>query len=138
MVKSVKIHYRSGTKQLECKLHGVQNALPNMLGCIFFFLHCTTTVMGCYIPDKETSSPVKSTPKKMKVEAYKLTNEQKGLIKEDELNKKVWDEAMTSLKEGPVSIRVDFKSKLFAVLHSTTNDMFMVLVVGTLVRNVFS
>lgn len=51
--------------------------------------------------DKETSSPVKSTPKKMKVEAYKLTNEQKGLIKKDELNKKVWDEAMTSLKEGP-------------------------------------
>ncbi|KAK1152557.1 E3 ubiquitin-protein ligase UHRF1 [Acipenser oxyrinchus oxyrinchus] len=51
--------------------------------------------------DKETSSPVKSTPKKMKVEAYKLTKEQKGLIKEDELNKKVWDEAMTSLKEGP-------------------------------------
>ncbi|MGH0183221.1 UNVERIFIED_CONTAM: hypothetical protein FKN15_011460 [Acipenser sinensis] len=37
----------------------------------------------------------------MKVEAYKLTNEQKGLIKKDELNKKVWDEAMTSLKEGP-------------------------------------
>ncbi|XP_066551243.1 E3 ubiquitin-protein ligase UHRF1 isoform X3 [Amia ocellicauda] len=49
----------------------------------------------------EKSSPNKRTPKKVKVEAYKLTKEQKGLIKEDEQNKKLWDEAMQSLKEGP-------------------------------------
>uniref|UniRef100_A0A672RVV9 RING-type E3 ubiquitin transferase n=1 Tax=Sinocyclocheilus grahami TaxID=75366 RepID=A0A672RVV9_SINGR len=47
------------------------------------------------------SSPAKSTPKKMKVEAYKLSKEQKVLIKDDELNKKLWDEAMESLNLGP-------------------------------------
>ncbi|MBN3319977.1 UHRF1 ligase, partial [Atractosteus spatula] len=50
---------------------------------------------------EEKSSPAKHSPKKMKVEPYKLTKEQKALIKEDELNKKLWDEAMGSLKEGP-------------------------------------
>uniref|UniRef100_A0A672PG71 E3 ubiquitin-protein ligase UHRF n=1 Tax=Sinocyclocheilus grahami TaxID=75366 RepID=A0A672PG71_SINGR len=49
----------------------------------------------------EKSSPAKSTPKKMKVEAYKLSKEQKALIKDDELNKKLWDEAMESLNLGP-------------------------------------
>ncbi|XP_016085897.1 E3 ubiquitin-protein ligase UHRF1 [Sinocyclocheilus grahami] len=49
----------------------------------------------------EKSSPAKSTPKKMKVEAYKLSKEQKVLIKDDELNKKLWDEAMESLNLGP-------------------------------------
>lgn len=47
-----------------------------------------------------TQSP-KSTPKKSKVEAFKLTAEQKKLIKDDEVNKKVWDEALLSLKDGP-------------------------------------
>uniref|UniRef100_A0A672PDX8 E3 ubiquitin-protein ligase UHRF n=1 Tax=Sinocyclocheilus grahami TaxID=75366 RepID=A0A672PDX8_SINGR len=47
------------------------------------------------------NSPAKSTPKKMKVEAYKLSKEQKALIKDDELNKKLWDEAMESLNLGP-------------------------------------
>uniref|UniRef100_A0A672RWX3 RING-type E3 ubiquitin transferase n=1 Tax=Sinocyclocheilus grahami TaxID=75366 RepID=A0A672RWX3_SINGR len=42
-----------------------------------------------------------NTPKKMKVEAYKLSKEQKVLIKDDELNKKLWDEAMESLNLGP-------------------------------------
>uniref|UniRef100_A0A8C5DBT4 E3 ubiquitin-protein ligase UHRF n=1 Tax=Gouania willdenowi TaxID=441366 RepID=A0A8C5DBT4_GOUWI len=42
------------------------------------------------------SSPSK-TPKKIKVEVYKLSREQKGLIKDDETNKKLWDEAMESL-----------------------------------------
>lgn len=54
----------------------------------------------------EKSSPAKSTPKKMKVEAYKLSKEQKAVIKDDELNKKLWDEAMESLNLGPV--RSDF------------------------------
>uniref|UniRef100_A0A673J7U6 E3 ubiquitin-protein ligase UHRF n=1 Tax=Sinocyclocheilus rhinocerous TaxID=307959 RepID=A0A673J7U6_9TELE len=35
------------------------------------------------------------------VEAYKLSKEQKALIKDDELNKKLWDEAMESLNLGP-------------------------------------
>lgn len=51
--------------------------------------------------DSAKSSPVKGTPKKMKVEVYKLTKEQKGFIQEDEPNRKLWDEAMTSLSLGP-------------------------------------
>ncbi|KAM4628989.1 E3 ubiquitin-protein ligase UHRF1 isoform 1-T2 [Polymixia lowei] len=47
------------------------------------------------------SSPAKGTPKKMKVEVYKLTQEQKALIKNDESNKKLWDEAKQSLALGP-------------------------------------
>ncbi|XP_051977679.1 E3 ubiquitin-protein ligase UHRF1-like [Xyrauchen texanus] len=49
----------------------------------------------------EKSSPAKGTPKKMKVEAYTLSKEQKALIKEDELNKKLWDEAMECISLGP-------------------------------------
>lgn len=50
--------------------------------------------------DSTKTSPAK-TPKKIKVEVYKLTKEQKALIKNDEANKKVWDEAMESLSLGP-------------------------------------
>lgn len=42
----------------------------------------------------------------MKVEQYKLTKEQKALIKSDEANKKVWGEAMESLSLGPVRMPV--------------------------------
>lgn len=55
-------------------------------------------------PESKTS-PAKN-PKKVKVEEYKLTREQKSLIKNDEANKKVWDEAMQSLSLGPVRILV--------------------------------
>uniref|UniRef100_A0A4W6CP39 E3 ubiquitin-protein ligase UHRF n=1 Tax=Lates calcarifer TaxID=8187 RepID=A0A4W6CP39_LATCA len=41
------------------------------------------------------------TPKKVKVEVYKLSQEQKALIKNDKPNKKLWDEAMESLSLGP-------------------------------------
>uniref|UniRef100_A0A8C8MNS5 E3 ubiquitin-protein ligase UHRF n=1 Tax=Oncorhynchus tshawytscha TaxID=74940 RepID=A0A8C8MNS5_ONCTS len=44
---------------------------------------------------------MQGTPKKMKLEAYKLTKEQKDWIKDDEPNRKVWDEAMESLALGP-------------------------------------
>ncbi|XP_066503598.1 E3 ubiquitin-protein ligase UHRF1 isoform X2 [Hoplias malabaricus] len=53
------------------------------------------------VEEEEKLSPSKNTPKKIKVEAYKLTKEQKTLIKEDDLNKKLWDEAMESLTLGP-------------------------------------
>ncbi|XP_041430931.1 E3 ubiquitin-protein ligase UHRF1 isoform X2 [Xenopus laevis] len=43
----------------------------------------------------------KSIPKKMKVASYKLTLEQKTLIKQDVLNAKLWSEVMLFLKEGP-------------------------------------
>lgn len=50
------------------------------------------------------------------MEEYKLTREQKALIKNDTANKKVWDEAMQSLSLGPVRmatclhIRVTFRN----------------------------
>uniref|UniRef100_A0A8C2ZC22 E3 ubiquitin-protein ligase UHRF n=1 Tax=Cyclopterus lumpus TaxID=8103 RepID=A0A8C2ZC22_CYCLU len=53
-----------------------------------------------------SKTPPGKTPKKSKVEVYKLTQEQKSLIKNDKPNKKVWDEAMESLSLGPVSISV--------------------------------
>ncbi|KAA8589468.1 hypothetical protein FQN60_012833 [Etheostoma spectabile] len=62
--------------------------------------------------EEETATPSKAkrkrksqgsakTPKKTKVEVYKLTQEQKSLIKNDKPNKKLWDEAMESLSLGP-------------------------------------
>ncbi|XP_061681405.1 E3 ubiquitin-protein ligase UHRF1 isoform X1 [Syngnathoides biaculeatus] len=50
--------------------------------------------------DSPKNSPSKS-PKKVKVEVYKLSGEQKALIKNDTQNKKVWGEAMESLSLGP-------------------------------------
>ncbi|KAM5157640.1 E3 ubiquitin-protein ligase UHRF1 [Mantella aurantiaca] len=49
----------------------------------------------------EALVPSPGTPKKTKVELYKLTAEQKSLIKKDELNGKLWNEVMSFLKEGP-------------------------------------
>lgn len=61
--------------------------------------------MFCFFsPQSESKTSPAKTPKKVKVEEYKLTREQKALIKNDEANKKVWDEAMQSLSLGPVSI----------------------------------
>ncbi|XP_014836021.1 PREDICTED: E3 ubiquitin-protein ligase UHRF1 [Poecilia mexicana] len=53
-------------------------------------------------PESESpkTSPAK-TNKKIKVEVYKLSQEQKSLIKNDQKNKKLWDEAMESLSLGP-------------------------------------
>ena len=53
-------------------------------------------------PAEEKASPAKGTPKKMKVESYKLTREQKAFVKDDEANKRIWGEAMESLALGPV------------------------------------
>ncbi|XP_030075234.1 E3 ubiquitin-protein ligase UHRF1 isoform X1 [Microcaecilia unicolor] len=40
-------------------------------------------------------------PKKPKVEPYKLTAQLKALIKEDESNEKLWNDALSALKDGP-------------------------------------
>lgn len=56
----------------------------------------------------ERSSSVEPPSKQVKVEeAFQLTDQQKLLIQEDTANKKLWDEAMEHLKEGP-----NFLSKL--------------------------
>lgn len=41
------------------------------------------------------------TPKKTKVEVYQLTPQQRALIKGDEANAKLWNEALQALKDGP-------------------------------------
>uniref|UniRef100_A0A8C9L984 E3 ubiquitin-protein ligase UHRF n=1 Tax=Pavo cristatus TaxID=9049 RepID=A0A8C9L984_PAVCR len=41
------------------------------------------------------------TPKKTKVEPYKLTSQQKSLIRSDEANEKLWNEVLEALKDGP-------------------------------------
>ncbi|NWY44877.1 UHRF1 ligase, partial [Sylvia atricapilla] len=50
--------------------------------------------------EKLVSSPA-GTPKKTKVEPYKLTSQQKALIKSDEANEKLWNEVLEALKDGP-------------------------------------
>ncbi|XP_064898703.1 E3 ubiquitin-protein ligase UHRF1 [Columba livia] len=50
--------------------------------------------------EKLISSPT-GTPKKTKVEPYKLTSQQKSLIKSDEANEKLWNEVLEALKDGP-------------------------------------
>lgn len=50
---------------------------------------------------------------------YKLSQEQKALIKNDKQNKKLWDEAMESLSLGPVRMTVYNSGKLIMfVLHA--------------------
>lgn len=70
---------------------------------IFPHLLCYLWIHNVSFTESPKSSPAK-TPKKVKVEEYKLTREQKTLIKNDTANKKVWDEAMQSLSLGPVRI----------------------------------
>ncbi|XP_027766507.1 E3 ubiquitin-protein ligase UHRF1-like [Empidonax traillii] len=50
--------------------------------------------------EKLIPSPA-GTPKKTKVEPYKLTAQQKSLIKSDEANEKLWNEVLEALKDGP-------------------------------------
>ncbi|XP_053559147.1 E3 ubiquitin-protein ligase UHRF1 [Bombina bombina] len=51
--------------------------------------------------DKSEISVSNGTPKKTKIESYKLSQEQKSLIKSDVANSKLWGDVMEFLKEGP-------------------------------------
>uniref|UniRef100_A0A8C8AQ27 E3 ubiquitin-protein ligase UHRF n=1 Tax=Otus sunia TaxID=257818 RepID=A0A8C8AQ27_9STRI len=51
--------------------------------------------------EKENDGNDEQTPKKTKVEPYKLTSQQKSLIKSDEANEKLWNEVLEALKDGP-------------------------------------
>lgn len=81
-------HHRALHTNTESTMYILHNSLV--------YLQCV-----CFLSDSSQTPPAK-TPKKIKVEVYKLTREQKDLIKKDEANKKVWDEAMESLSLGPV------------------------------------
>ncbi|XP_043909983.1 E3 ubiquitin-protein ligase UHRF1 [Protopterus annectens] len=50
---------------------------------------------------KSGDEDVECSPKRHKVEAYKLSAEQKRLIKEDDLNTKLWSDLLDAVKEGP-------------------------------------
>uniref|UniRef100_A0A8D2LQ20 E3 ubiquitin-protein ligase UHRF n=1 Tax=Varanus komodoensis TaxID=61221 RepID=A0A8D2LQ20_VARKO len=51
--------------------------------------------------DTDHSLSPAGTSKRIKVAVYKLTPQQKSLIKEDEANAKLWNEALEALKDGP-------------------------------------
>lgn len=72
--------------------------------------HDKKYTFALFASESAKSSPAKS-PKKIKVEVYKLSQEQKSLIKNDKQNKKLWDEAMESLSLGPVRTSVYLELK---------------------------
>uniref|UniRef100_A0A3P8T2E8 E3 ubiquitin-protein ligase UHRF n=1 Tax=Amphiprion percula TaxID=161767 RepID=A0A3P8T2E8_AMPPE len=59
---------------------------------------------ACARPGRGESSPVAEPPsKRVKIEeTFQLSEQQQQLIREDTANKKLWDEAMENLKEGPL------------------------------------
>lgn len=96
-------------------LHRIDyNTEPNIFKFILFLF----VKLLFFFPESSKSSPAK-TPKKVKVEEYKLTREQKTLIKNDMANKKVWDEAMQSLSLGPVrrAAQLDVSNKVLICDH---------------------
>lgn len=59
----------------------------------------------CFIPLPELPPVVEPPSKKVKIEeSFVLSEQQQQLIREDTANKKLWDEALDSLKEGPVGV----------------------------------
>uniref|UniRef100_A0A3Q1ET42 E3 ubiquitin-protein ligase UHRF n=1 Tax=Acanthochromis polyacanthus TaxID=80966 RepID=A0A3Q1ET42_9TELE len=62
---------------------------------------------ACARPGRGESSPVAEPPsKRVKIEeTFQLSEQQQQLIREDTANKKLWDEAMENLKEGPNFLR---------------------------------
>lgn len=56
--------------------------------------------------DSESSPPAEPPSKRVKIEeTFHLSEQQQQLIREDTANKKLWDEAMENLKEGPNFLR---------------------------------
>uniref|UniRef100_A0A3B4TKR1 E3 ubiquitin-protein ligase UHRF n=1 Tax=Seriola dumerili TaxID=41447 RepID=A0A3B4TKR1_SERDU len=62
---------------------------------------------ACARPGRGESSPAAEPPsKRVKIEeTFQLSEQQQQLIREDTANKKLWDEAMEHLKEGPNFLR---------------------------------
>lgn len=63
----------------------------------------TLPTRRCLLSLPELPPVVEPPSKKVKIEeSFELSEQQKQLIREDTANKKLWDEALDSLKEGPV------------------------------------
>lgn len=57
----------------------------------------------CFLSLPELPPVVEPPSKKAKIEeSFELSEQQQQLIREDTANKKLWDEALDGLKEGPV------------------------------------
>uniref|UniRef100_A0A671UFB1 E3 ubiquitin-protein ligase UHRF n=1 Tax=Sparus aurata TaxID=8175 RepID=A0A671UFB1_SPAAU len=85
---------------MQVKMHSTVYVYKKSKYGFSVILGCDELLVTSTMQESTKTSPAK-TPKKMKVEQYKLTKEQKALIKSDEANKKVWGEAMESLSLGP-------------------------------------
>lgn len=68
-----------------------------MLFCYCFRFTCKLLKLTIYIC---LDSGVESPPKKLKAVAYKITPELKKLIKNDEVNGKVWQEGLEYAAQG--------------------------------------
>uniref|UniRef100_A0AAQ5X3H6 E3 ubiquitin-protein ligase UHRF n=1 Tax=Amphiprion ocellaris TaxID=80972 RepID=A0AAQ5X3H6_AMPOC len=61
---------------------------------------------ACARPGRGEEAPQKPPSKRVKIEeTFQLSEQQQQLIREDTANKKLWDEAMENLKEGPNFLR---------------------------------
>lgn len=69
--------------------------------CKRCFFNLKLSLLRVCLPE---SSPAAEPPsKRVKIEeTFQLSEQQQQLIREDTANKKLWDEAMENLKEGPV------------------------------------
>uniref|UniRef100_A0A8C8GCR3 E3 ubiquitin-protein ligase UHRF n=1 Tax=Oncorhynchus tshawytscha TaxID=74940 RepID=A0A8C8GCR3_ONCTS len=83
-------------------MEGTEQPQSNESICVHASIN---NVCWCALPEvcKESAEP---RAKRLKMEeAFQLTEQQQSLIKEDQPNKKNWDEAMGHLKEGPNFLR---------------------------------
>lgn len=79
--------------------HFHYSLLYSKSSCFFKSLICVS------LP--ESSPAVEPPSKRLKIEeTFHLSEQQQQLIREDTANKKLWDEAMGHLAEGPVCISV--------------------------------
>ncbi|RXM97164.1 E3 ubiquitin-protein ligase UHRF2 [Acipenser ruthenus] len=79
---------------------------------------------------QEDEIPAKTTKLADKGEAFQLSPQQQWLIKEDCLNKKLWDEALSCLIEGPTCLQRSFRAEVYtcpACRHDLGKDYIMVL-----------
>ncbi|XP_015193555.1 E3 ubiquitin-protein ligase UHRF2 isoform X2 [Lepisosteus oculatus] len=84
---------------------------------------------------QETETQDHETPAKVgklaeKGEAFQLSAQQQWLIREDCLNRKLWDEALNCIMEGPTCLQRSFRAEVYtcpACRHDLGKDYIMVL-----------
>ena len=108
---------------LHCTSHTLYIYITHLQVCVEIVLNLNVYVL-CFgllcILDmcvEKASQP----QKEKEVEAFQLSEEQQNLIREDQPNKKSWDEAMDFLLEGPVCtpFPMHFLNSLLYILNSS-------------------